>query len=73
MTPAQELNDLFAVHVLHAGFKIDIQILYRVVVNHLKRYVIIDAADGVNDLRDAVEVDDDILIRRKSDDFFNFL
>ena len=72
MAPAQELDGLLAGEVLHARLKVDVEVLRGVVIFHAERHLVVYAADGVHDGRDALEVHDNILIRLKAHQALDF-
>ena len=54
--------------MLHAGIKVDMQILGGIVVIHIIGHVEIDAPDGVHQLDEAVDAHLDITVNRRTDD-----
>ena len=67
------MHDLFSSEMLHAGLQIDMQVLRGVVILHAERDLIIHAADRIHDRRDAVEIDDHIIVRPETHQSLDFV
>ena len=73
MAVAQHLHHIAAAEFAVALGLVDVKILIGVVVVHVARHIVIDAAHGVHDLADGIPFQYDLIIRLKADELGNLL